>query len=134
MSVEGDPGNTSSPNDDGLGIPTGTSDEIRTLNSESSTTTIDTDKITMNVAQETPFLVTHWLSEYEMRYSPQGTNEEGFEARQDALKRIRRAASELASAFSAIGAYGTTSKVRNFAAASAEIGLLSTVAIASFGD
>lgn len=67
---------------------------------------------------ELPFLVTHWLRNFQ---ASQGTAPEGSdsaassgvseEQRKAALGRIQRATSELASAFSALGVYGTASVV-----------------------
>jgi hypothetical protein len=73
---------------------------------------------------ELPFLVTHWLSTL---YNPQGgkknaaagtnaaaavadTNTTSVEQK-EAMDKIRRAAAELASAFSTLGAFGTASRV-----------------------
>ena len=64
--------------------------------------------------QELPFLVTHWLENYgrntvdfTMNTSSDCPNDE----RQEAVARIRRATSEIASAFATLGAYGTTFQV-----------------------
>ena len=54
-----------------------------------------------------PFLVTHWLEQFGKG------NKQGL-ATQDqaeAFEKIRRATSEIASAFSALGAYGTMNRV-----------------------
>jgi hypothetical protein len=56
---------------------------------------------------ELPFLVTHWLANYEAA-NPDGDRDRG---REDAIQRIRSAASEIASALSVLGAYGTTNMV-----------------------
>lgn len=65
------------------------------------------------ISQEIPFLVTHWLSNF--GNSSGTTAITGTEVSQDhqriAVAKIRRAASELASAFSSLGAYGTTLRV-----------------------
>jgi hypothetical protein len=53
---------------------------------------------------ELPFLVTHWLRNYQ---GPEGGDEE----RKVAIKRLRNATTEMAAAFSSLGAYGTSSRV-----------------------
>lgn len=55
-----------------------------------------------------PFLVTHWLANLERDKSDSNDSEE----RQRALERIRDASAEIASAFSSLGAFGTTIHVR----------------------
>jgi hypothetical protein len=68
---------------------------------------------------ELPFLVTHWLSTL---YQPQGGKKNAADAaataadttnveQQEAMDKIRRAAADLASAFSTLGAFGTASRV-----------------------
>jgi hypothetical protein len=67
---------------------------------------------------ELPFLVTHWLSTL---YQPQGAKKNAANAeataadtnveQKEAMDKIRRAAADLASAFSTLGAFGTTSRV-----------------------
>lgn len=54
---------------------------------------------------ELPFLVTHWLQNY------QGPEDEGDEEREEAIERLRNATSDMAVAFSSLGAYGTSSRV-----------------------
>jgi hypothetical protein len=58
---------------------------------------------------DVPFLVTHWLANYE------GQNKEEKEdlQRKEAMERIRKATSEIASAFASLGVYGTTFRVSN---------------------
>lgn len=51
-----------------------------------------------------PFLVTHWLANFERDKSGVNDNEE----RQRALERIRNASAEIASAFYSLGSFGTT--------------------------
>lgn len=70
---------------------------------------------TTNSQHELPFLITHWLANYE---TVQGTREheggllvEDQQRRKDAFEKINRATFEIASAFSELGAYGTTSRV-----------------------
>lgn len=58
-------------------------------------------------SSELPFLVTHWLANYRV-LGGQGT---GDRQRDEAIERLRNAASEMATAFSAVGAYGTSSLV-----------------------
>ena len=75
------------------------------------TATTTTDRTTATT--DLPFLVTHWLAHYNHQ-SEQGN--QSFTAgrtpeEQEAVKRIRRAASELSSAFHALGSFGTTSRV-----------------------
>jgi hypothetical protein len=53
---------------------------------------------------ELPFLVTHWLSNFQARHE-EGDND-------DAIRRIHDAASQMASAFSDLGMFGTANKVR----------------------
>lgn len=67
---------------------------------------------------ELPFLVTHWLQNFDPSASigdrllgPSPATSED-RAKQVALERIRKATSELASAFTALGAYGSFSTVR----------------------
>ena len=50
--------------------------------------------------EELPFLVTHWLANYNI------SNNDNNNA--EAVERIRRASAELASAFSFLGAFGRT--------------------------
>jgi hypothetical protein len=65
---------------------------------------------------ELPFLVTHWLSTL---YQPQGGKKNAADAaataadveQTEAMDKIRRAAADLASAFSTLGAFGTASRV-----------------------
>jgi hypothetical protein len=64
---------------------------------------------------ELPFIVTHWLQ----NYNPDANRDErSFSAvpedavKKAALERIRKATSELASAFTALGAYGSFTVVR----------------------
>ena len=54
-----------------------------------------------------PFLVTHWLAHYGREYRDDG----GDPQRKEAMERLRKATSDIASAFSALGAYGTTLRV-----------------------
>ena len=56
------------------------------------------------LTSELPFLVTHWLANYKATTC----NSEDDRRRDDAIQRIHCAASEIASAFSVLGAYGTT--------------------------
>lgn len=60
-----------------------------------------------NYSEEMPFLVTHWLANYGATPTVGRTNPE----EQEAVNRIRKAASEIASALSTLGAYGTTVQV-----------------------
>ena len=71
---------------------------------------------TANVRQELPFLVTNWLAHFSSSSSSAAAemNEpDSAETKQQALarQRIRHAASELASAFSTLGAFGTAARV-----------------------
>lgn len=59
-------------------------------------------------APDLPFLVTHWLANYSNEASQSDSRDRNGE---DAVLRIRRAASQIASAFSVLGAYGTASRV-----------------------
>lgn len=55
---------------------------------------------------ELPFLVTHWLHNYQGPEAGGGNRE-----REEAIERLRTATSEMAAAFSSLGAYGTSSRV-----------------------
>lgn len=72
-----------------------------------------TEQMTTGTASDLPFLVTHWLAHYNNQQ--QGQEESSATERtpeeRDAIQRIRRAASELSSAFHALGSFGTTSRV-----------------------
>lgn len=86
----------------------------------------DNDDPSNSIPQEIPFLVTHWLANYGRGASsssmtttharsvvaPLGDNDDENRRRQEALTTIRRATSEIASAFASLGAYGTTLRVR----------------------
>jgi hypothetical protein len=50
---------------------------------------------------ELPFLVTHWLSNFQ-----------AGDGKDDALRRIHEAASQMASAFTDLGMFGTANQVR----------------------
>ncbi|GKY96173.1 hypothetical protein MPSEU_000577100 [Mayamaea pseudoterrestris] len=82
--------------------------------------------VQVNIDQELPFLVTNWLAQYGTTLSASNTSNEQAEGRtgtsaaairdsdsnraemdEQALLRIRHAASELAAAFSSLGAFGT---------------------------
>jgi hypothetical protein len=69
------------------------------------------------IQQELPFLVTHWLANYGNNNNivgATGTTASALERdRQEAIARIRRATTEIASAFRTLGAYGTTFRVSN---------------------
>ena len=58
-------------------------------------------------SEEMPFLVTHWLANYGAASTVGTRNME----QQEALDRIRKATSEIASAFESLGAYGTAIQV-----------------------
>lgn len=72
----------------------------------------DNSNISMDVAAELPFLVTSWLAEFGKAQAtdPQSSHLDGV-TRQAELDRVRHAASELARAFSALGAFGSASRV-----------------------
>jgi hypothetical protein len=73
-----------------------------------------------HVRNELPFLVTHWLANYGTASQSRGTTgataAPGFTdaasprdpQQREAIERIRRATAEIASAFSSLGAYGST--------------------------
>lgn len=61
-------------------------------------------------AADLPFLVTHWLANYNNNQQQESTIGSTPEER-NAIQRIRRAASELSSAFHALGSFGTTTRV-----------------------
>ena len=62
---------------------------------------------------ELPFLVTHWLHNFNPNENGQEGNssKENSREKQLALERIRKATSELASAFTSLGAYGSSAGV-----------------------
>lgn len=68
---------------------------------------VSSDVAQQQISQEIPFLVTHWLANYEKSKST-GSGDEKEKA---AMARIRNATSEIASAFATLGAYGTTLRV-----------------------
>lgn len=67
---------------------------------------------------ELPFLVTHWLAHHpssSYNYAtPTSNTQDEEERRRDAMRRIRRAAADLALAFQDLGAFGVASRVRLF--------------------
>jgi hypothetical protein len=65
-------------------------------------------KATTIDAAELPFLVTHWLSNFQASSSSTNAN---TNTNPDALQRIHQAAAEMASAFSDLGAFGTANQV-----------------------
>jgi hypothetical protein len=61
---------------------------------------------------ELPFLVTHWLSTlYEPKGGKKNAAADTNVEQKEAMDKIRRAAADLASAFSTLGAFGTASRV-----------------------
>lgn len=74
-----------------------------------------------NIPKELPFLVTHWLANYGSSSNLDGSAATttinpaaataSEEDRQQAVARIRKATSEIASAFATLGAYGTSMRV-----------------------
>ena len=81
--------------------PTDTSGESLTNNDVE-------DEAMTGKAEEMPFLVTHWLANYGAASTVVGTKNV---EQQEALDRIRKATSEIASAFESLGAYGTAIQV-----------------------
>ena len=81
--------------------PTDTSEESLTNNDVK-------DEAMTGKAEEMPFLVTHWLANYGAASTVVGTKNV---EQQEALDRIRKATSEIASAFESLGAYGTAIQV-----------------------
>jgi hypothetical protein len=69
-----------------------------------------------NVRQELPFLVTSWLAQFASNSNKRSVRGTAAASETDdeteALARIRHAASELAAAFSSLGAFGTAARVR----------------------
>ncbi|CAB9519710.1 bromodomain and WD repeat domain containing [Seminavis robusta] len=57
---------------------------------------------------ELPFLVTHWLRNFPSSQDSGGTTTSSAEEKHAALARIQRAAGDLASAFSTLGAFGSS--------------------------
>ena len=87
------------------------------------------------ISQDLPFLVTHWLANYNENNGNgnNGNNEETartastttttntavddlqtMQRRAEAMAKIRKATSDIASAFASLGAFGTTSRVRTY--------------------
>ena len=64
--------------------------------------------VAVPVAGELPFLVTHWLSGYARGDLQNAETDE----QRAAQAKIRKAAADLASAFSELGAFGITARVR----------------------
>ena len=58
-------------------------------------------------AADVPFLITHWLA----HYGEQKKGETEDPQRKEAMERIRKATSDIASAFTSLGAFGTTFRV-----------------------
>lgn len=58
-------------------------------------------------SSELPFLVTHWLANYQSKVPEEFIDRQ----EQDAIQQIHNAAAELASAFTSLGAYGTANVV-----------------------
>jgi hypothetical protein len=82
------------------------------------------------ISQDLPFLVTHWLANYN-KNNGNGNNEETattastttttntavdelqtMQRRAEAMAKIRKATSDIASAFASLGAFGATTRVR----------------------
>ncbi|KAL3920258.1 MAG: hypothetical protein SGILL_003351, partial [Bacillariaceae sp.] len=90
-----------------------------TDNNTNATSSIDATSnnnsvVPQHIQRELPFLVTHWLANYGSNSDDPtvGTNSaRSQDERQEAMERLRLATSELASAFSTLGAYGTTFRV-----------------------
>lgn len=61
---------------------------------------------------DVPFLVTHWLDQFGKINDQELPNQ----VHADAFEKIRRATSQIASAFSTLGVYGTVNPVRNLLA------------------
>lgn len=58
---------------------------------------------------ELPFLVTHWLSNYQI---PRPSGDDQVDRRQEeALERLRQAASQVSSAFADLGSFGVSNVV-----------------------
>jgi hypothetical protein len=82
----------------------------------------DDENLVQSVIGEIPFLITHWLNGYSQNGcsipyigddDPSPASLLSTEARKAALKQIQKATSNLAVAFQALGAFGTTKKVRS---------------------
>ena len=71
------------------------------------------DQRTDGASTDLPFLVTHWLAHYNQQQHPQEQSPtvERRAEEWEAIQRIHRAASELSSAFHALGSFGTTTRV-----------------------
>ena len=86
-----------------------------TSSTSSNTGTYERDNNTMSinvpreVQQEIPFLVTHWLANYTNNSII--SNVACQDREQMAIAKIRRATSDIASAFATLGAYGTSLRV-----------------------
>ncbi|KAG7365261.1 serine/threonine protein kinase containing WD-40 repeat domain [Nitzschia inconspicua] len=70
----------------------------------------NTDALLSGIPQELPFLVTHWLANFDNQrvVANDASIAPSESERQHAIARIRRATSEIASAFATLGAYGTS--------------------------
>ena len=68
------------------------------------------DDTTTNTAGEIPFLVTHWLANYVRQQKKELPDAE----QRAIIDKISNATNEIASAFSSLGAYGTTVDVSFF--------------------
>jgi hypothetical protein len=69
--------------------------------------------IVHSLAGELPFLVTHWLSAYRYDFGANGSGETiESDERKKAVSKIRQAAADLASAFTSLGSFGKSIKVR----------------------
>jgi hypothetical protein len=63
-------------------------------------------------SSELPFLVTHWLRNYSSQIDHDGNcSSAGAAGKHAALERIKKATGELASAFSSLGAFGSSTAV-----------------------
>lgn len=70
------------------------------------------DPTTSTISRDLPFLVTHWLSSYAAQGTdydsekPDAMDIDDSAVKKQAVNKIRNAASELASAFATLGAFG----------------------------
>jgi hypothetical protein len=96
-------------------------------NGDGRDTTMDGNN---QIGQDLPFIVTHWLANYN-KNNGNGNNKETartastttttntavddlqtIQRRAEAMAKIRKASSDIASAFASLGAFGTTTRVR----------------------
>ena len=91
----------------------GTNDAEPThTNGDDNPSTAATDPSDQISQEDLPFLVTHYLANFHKEECREDSKASSLDPEQkEALDRIRRATNEIASAFSTLGAYGTSYRV-----------------------